>query len=68
MGITKLKEYQVEENNNSDLSLVELINNDHEEDKDDTGENKDDTNKKIVKTELTQSGQQILTKDQPIPK
>jgi hypothetical protein len=80
MGITKLKKYQVEEDNNSNLSIVKLISNDHgkndhdkdkndaREDKDDAGEDKDNTNKQIIKTELTQSEKQISTKEQPIPR
>ena len=43
--MTKLKKYQVEENNNSDLSIVKLINKYHEVDK-------DDSNKQNVKLRL----------------
>jgi hypothetical protein len=69
MGMTKLKKYQVKEDNNSSSSIVELIDNDHEENKDDIGSDKDDNaNKKMVKTEITQSEQLALTNEQQIPR
>jgi hypothetical protein len=49
MRITKLKKYQIEEHNNSSLSILELIDNNHEENKDDEGRDKGDTNKKSTK-------------------
>ena len=63
MGMTKLKKYQVEEDNNSSLSIEELIDNDHEVDKDEAEENKKDKNEEIIETE-----QQASTKELPIPR
>jgi hypothetical protein len=74
MGMTKLKKYQVEEDDNSNLSIVELTDNDHREDTNDAGEDKltqeniKMMQQKIIKTELTQSEQQVFTKEQPIPR
>jgi hypothetical protein len=68
MGMTKLKKYQVEEDNNSISSIVELIDNDHEENKDDAGrDTDDDANKKTVEAEITQSEQLVPMYEQQIP-
>jgi hypothetical protein len=68
-GNDKLKKYQVEEDNNSSSSIVELIDNDHEENIDDAGRDMDDdANKKKVEAEITQSEQLAPTYEQQIPK
>jgi hypothetical protein len=62
-GMIKLKNYQIEEDNNSNLSIVELIDNNHGEDKDDAGEDKDNANEKIIKTELIKVNNKYLQKN-----
>jgi hypothetical protein len=68
MGITKLKKYYLEEHNNSSLSILELIDNNHEENKDNEGRDKGDTNEKIYETEITQSEQSAPMNEQKIPR
>jgi hypothetical protein len=66
--MTKLKKYQVEEDNNSSLSIVELIDNNHEDNKDDARRDTNNANEKTYKTEITQSEQLASTNEQQIPR
>jgi hypothetical protein len=69
MGMTKLKKYQVKEDNNSSSSIIELIDHDHKDNKDDAGrDTDDDENKKQVEAEITQSDQLALTNEQQSPR